>query len=145
MSIYPDVQVESVTRDGYQIHDFDDIKVNEYMEFNADNNPGSYVVTLKTYNEVLQKYSMHEVKFNIHHKANSASDYFILSSGSGTGTIGTLKVTGNATVGGTLGVTGASTFAGTVTITKTTDLSGTANNSPCSRRCAPWLPQWYGE
>ena len=86
MSIYPDVQVESVTRDGYKIHDFDDVKVNDYMEFNADSNPGSYVVTLKTYNTILQDYVLHEVKFNIQHKANSASNYFVLSSGSGTET-----------------------------------------------------------
>ncbi len=92
MSIYPDVQVESVTRDGYQIHDFDDIKVNEYMEFSADNNPGSYVVTLKTFNNILQDYIMHEVKFNIQHKANSASNYFVLSSGSGSATTGAVTL-----------------------------------------------------
>ncbi len=86
MSIYPDIKVESVTRDGYKIHDFDDIKVNDYMEFNAENNPGSYVVTLKTYNTILQDYVLHEVRFNIQHKANSASNYFVLSSGSGAAT-----------------------------------------------------------
>jgi len=92
MSIYPGVQIESVKRNGYKIHDYDDLKVNEKMEFNADINPGSYVVTLKTYDNILQEYILHEVKFNIQHKVNSASSYFILSSGSGSETTGAVTL-----------------------------------------------------
>lgn len=88
MPIYPDIQIASVTRNGYLIHDFDDLKVNENMEFNADINPGSYVVTLKTFDGLLQEFVTHDVKFNIQHKTNSASNCFVLSSGSGTATTG---------------------------------------------------------
>ncbi len=92
MPIYPDIKVESVKRNGYKIHDFDDLKVNDYMKFSADENPGSYTITLQTYNAILQTYITHVVEFNIQHKANSASSYFVLSSGSGTATTGTVTL-----------------------------------------------------
>ena len=92
MPIYPDIQVVSVTRNGYIIHDFDNLKVNQNMEFSADRNPGSYVVTLKTYNSIVGQYVTHQVKFNIQVKANSASNYFVLSSGSGTSTVGEVTI-----------------------------------------------------
>lgn len=88
MPIYPDIQVASVTRNGYKINDFDNYKINDVMNFSADLNPGAYVVTLKTYDSIIQEYVTHDVKFNIQHKKNSASNYFVLSSGSGTATIG---------------------------------------------------------
>jgi len=90
MSIYPDVQVASVKRNGSIIHDFDNIKVNEYMEFDADINPGNYVVAFKTFNHILQEFVFHDVMFNIQHKTNSASDYFILSGSSGAGITGSV-------------------------------------------------------
>lgn len=45
-----------------------------------------------------------------------------------TQTIGTLTVTGNATVGGTLGVTGATTLSGALTVSGYTTLSGAQAN-----------------
>ena len=92
MSIYPDVQVASVKRNGSIIHDFDNIKVNEYMEFDADINPGTYVVTLKTFNHVLQEFVFHEIAFNIQHKTHSASDCFILGGSSGSGITGSVSL-----------------------------------------------------
>ncbi|MCM1403987.1 MAG: hypothetical protein NC133_00555 [Prevotella sp.] len=92
MPILPNIQVVSVTRDGYKVHDVDKLQVNESMNFNADDNPGSYVVTLRTYNNILEDYITHEVRFNIRHKANSAANYFVLSSGSGTSTVGAVAL-----------------------------------------------------
>ena len=97
MPIYPDIPVVAVTRDGYKIHDFNiylvrDENNDEYMTFDANNNPGRYVVTLQAYNPVMRTNVLHEVYFNIQHKANSASTYFILSSASGSSTVGTVSL-----------------------------------------------------
>lgn len=86
MPIYPDIQVVSVKRNGYTIHDFDNLKAGDTMNFDADTNPGTYVITLRTYSVAMQDYVTHEVTFNIQDKANSASSYFVLSSGSGAAT-----------------------------------------------------------
>jgi len=90
MPIYPDIPVLEVTRDDYTIHDYNIYVVTDgndkYMNFDANSNPGSYVVTLQAYNSIIQDYVIHEVQFNIQHKANSASTYFVLSSASGTAT-----------------------------------------------------------
>ena len=97
MPIYPDIPVISVKRDGYNIHDYNiyvmrDENNDEYMMFDADNNPGSYVVTLQTYNTIIQDYVYHEIHFNIQHKANSASAYFVLSSASGSAIVGAVTL-----------------------------------------------------
>ena len=92
MTVSNDVQLVAVKRNGYKIHDFDNLGTDKVMSFSADYNPGSYVVTLKTYSEILQQYVTHDVQFNIGHKANSASNYFILSSGSGSATTGAVTL-----------------------------------------------------
>ena len=96
MPIYPDIEVVSVTRDEYKIHDFDDLTVNNTMEFDAKINPGVYVVTLRTYNTILRKHVTHEVKFNIQHKADGASKYFLLSCDNGAGTTSAVTLRYNA-------------------------------------------------
>ncbi len=97
MPIYPDIPVMSVTRDGYNIHDYNiyirrNANNDEYMAFDADNNPGNYVITLQTYDNLLKRNISHEVRFNIQHKANSASNYFVLSSASGKSTTNAVTV-----------------------------------------------------
>lgn len=102
MPIYTDVRVVAVTHDGYKVTAvpvtksngdrrnvaIKDLEPGDNMVFNADINSGSYVVTLQTYNVILQDYITNTVQFNISHKANSARNYFALSSGSGTSTTG---------------------------------------------------------
>ncbi len=97
MSIYPDMPVVKITRDGYDIADYNiyvnrDDKNDKYLAFNANVNPGCYVVTLQTYDAILQDYVEHEIQFNIQHKDNSASSYFILSTASGAGTTNAVVV-----------------------------------------------------
>ncbi len=97
MPIYPNIPVVAVTRDGYKIHDFNiylvrDENNDEYMMFDANNNPGRYVVTLQAYDPVMRTNFLHEVHFNIQHKTNSASTYFVLSSASGSSTIGVVSL-----------------------------------------------------
>lgn len=86
MSIYPDIQIVSVTREGYKIHDFDQLHAGESMNFSADQNPGIYIITLKTYSAAMQDYVVYEIRFNIKDKYNTASNYFVLTSTSGAST-----------------------------------------------------------
>ena len=97
MPIFPNVPVIGVQRDGYNIYDYSIFTIRDsnndaYMKFDANNNPGSYVVTLQTYNEILQDNITYEVRFNIQHKTNSASTYFILSSASGSSAKGAVTL-----------------------------------------------------
>lgn len=67
---------------------------------------------------------------NILHRATVTNLTAVTAATTGTHTIGTLAVTGNATVGGTLGVTGASTLAsagitGNATVGGTLNVTGT--------------------
>lgn len=92
MELYPDVEIESITRNGYRVNDFNKIIVDDKIEFDANSNPGTYVVTLKTFDSILQDYVLHEVRFNIQKKANSAKNYFVLSTGAGSETAGTVTL-----------------------------------------------------
>ncbi len=96
MSLYPNIPVISITRDGYNIHNTDNYIVRDandtYISFDANNNPGKYVVTMQAYNAILQTNILYEISFNIQHKTNSASTYFILSGASGSSTVGSVTL-----------------------------------------------------
>ncbi len=81
MTIYPEIPIISMKRDGSVVHDFSAYishdQNGEYINFDANERPGSYVITLQSYNEILRQYVNHEVRFNIQHTVNSASSYFV--------------------------------------------------------------------
>lgn len=92
MPIYADIQVVSVARNGYKINDFADLTVGDTMYFDSNKNPGSYVITLRTYSVAMQDYVTHEIRFNIQDKSNVASTYFVLTCSSGSTTVGSVSL-----------------------------------------------------
>ncbi|MBO4726422.1 MAG: hypothetical protein J5598_02355, partial [Clostridia bacterium] len=89
MPIYPDIPVLAVIRDNYTIRDYNIYVIGDndkYLAFDANSNPGSYVIKLQAYNSIIQDYIVHEVRFNVQHKPNSAGNFFVLSSASGAST-----------------------------------------------------------
>ncbi|MBS7401150.1 MAG: hypothetical protein KIG16_01390 [Eubacteriales bacterium] len=97
ISYNSDVAVSKLTLNGYDVPDYStyekkDDKGNRYLSFEANTNPGNYVVTLQTKNPITHEYVLHDVAFNIQHKDNSAGTYFFSSSASGSSTTSAITV-----------------------------------------------------
>lgn len=92
MNVYPDLQILSIRRNNYLIRDFGEPAVGEALHFAADENPGSYEITLQSYNSLIG-YQTHAVKFNIDYKNSHSVNYFWLDTASGLATTASVTLT----------------------------------------------------